>query len=204
MASQYLRDFILVFIAMLPSRNYVTQILRLLYETGGIDLKTYQQMYRGITDPDMEELLKRLGVVFDKDYIRLKYMSPGWILASLYDDLFKIFSDEEFRKRLSELTEIEIYDPFEEWLYIKIDTILKDPAHGLSARVLLKELLSRNTVTSKELVEKGLTPGEAYAVADALKYLGIVEHIDGVVRLSTTLIEKRDVFERVLKRIGIA
>ncbi len=204
MVSQYLRDFILVLVALMPSRNYVTQILRLLYETGGIDRKSYQQMYRGIVDPDMEELLKRLGVKFGDEYIRLRYLSPGWVLASLYDDLFKILEDEEFRKRLSDVTEIEIYDPFEEWLYIKIDTILKDPAHGLSARVVLRELLKRNTVTSKELVEKGLTPGEAHAVGDALKYLGIVEHMDGVIRLSTHLIEKRDVFERVLKRIGIS
>ncbi len=203
MVSQYLRDFMLALIALFPSRNYITQIVRLLYETGGIDRKTFHQMYRDIVDPDMEYMLEKLGVVFSEDYVKLKFMSPGWMLASLYDDIFGMLDNEDFRKRISEAVDLEIHDPFEEWLYIKIDTVLKDPAHGYSARIALKELVNRNTVTSKELVDKGLTPGEAYAVADVLKYLGLVEHLDGVIRLTSPLIDQRDKFERVLKRVGV-
>ncbi len=199
-----LKNFVVALLAMLPSRNYVAQIIRLLYETGGIDRTTFQQMYRGIIDLDTELFLRALGVRMEKEYVKLKYMSTGWMLAELYDEFFKLFEKEDFRKRLMDVTGMDIPDLLEEWLFIRIDTILKDPAHGRSARIVLRRLLDKDSVTVKELVDnEDITAGEAYAVGDALKYLGIVEHIDGIIRLAPRVIENRDRFERVLQRLGV-
>lgn len=200
-----LKNFVVALLALLPSRNYVAQILRLLYETGGVDKTTYHQMYRGVVDLDTELFLRELGVRVEKEHVKLKYMSPGWMIAELYDEIFRLFEKEDFRKRMMDVSGLEIPDLYEEWLFVRIDTILRDPAHGRSARVVLRKLLDKDTVTIKELVDTGeVTQGEAYAVGDALRYLGIAEHIDGIIRLAPRLIERRDVFERVLKRLEVA
>ncbi|MEM1675763.1 MAG: hypothetical protein QXL68_04200, partial [Desulfurococcaceae archaeon] len=119
------REFLISILSLLPSRNYIVQILRILYETGGVDIDTYRQIYRGIVDEYAEDILRKLGVVVEKNIVKLKYMSIGWNLASLYDDLFNILYDGAFRKRLSEASNLEIPDPLEEWIYIRIDTLLK-------------------------------------------------------------------------------
>ncbi len=201
--SPTLREFFLAVLAMLPSRNYVVQILRLLYETGGVDIDTFKQTYRGIVDDYVEDLLYRLGVVTEKNIVRLKYMSPGWIIASMLDEVFDILEDPEAREKFSEASGLEITDPFEEWLFVRLDTVLKDPAHGENAKIVLRNLAMKNTVTSQELVEQGLNIGESYTIGDILKYLGIAEHIDGIIRLTPIIIDKRDRFERVLRRLGV-
>lgn len=201
--SPTLREFFLAVLAMLPSRNYVVQILRLLYETGGVDIDTFKQTYRGIVDDYVEDLLYRLGVVTEKNIVRLKYMSPGWIIASMLDEVFDILEDPEAREKFSEASGLEITDPFEEWLFVRLDTVLKDPAHGENAKIVLRNLAMKNTVTSQELVEQGLNIGESYTIGDILKYLGIAEHIDGIIRLTPIIIDKRDKFERVLRRLGV-
>ncbi len=201
--SPTLREFFLAVLAMLPSRNYVVQILRLLYETGGVDIDTFKQTYRGIVDDYVEDLLYRLGVETEKNIVRLKYMSPGWIIASMLDEVFDILEDPEAREKFSEASGLEITDPFEEWLFVRLDTVLKDPAHGENAKIVLRNLALKNTVTSQELVEQGLNIGESYTIGDILKYLGIAEHIDGIIRLTPIIIDKRDKFERVLRRLGV-
>jgi len=202
-ASKPLHEFLLAVLGLAPSRNYVTQILRLLYESGGIDLDSFKQIYRGIVDPYVEELLSKLGIVVDKDRIRVKYMSLGWILASLYDDLFELFSSEEYRKKISEAAGIEVPDLLEEWIYLKLDIVFRDPAHGDNAKIAVKLLADRLSVTVHELTRYGLNTGEAYTVADILQSLGIAEHIDGVLRLSPQLVDKVDVLKKVLKRLGV-
>jgi len=199
--SKVSREFILALLAFTPSRNYVLQILRLLYETGGIELDSFKQIYRGIVDEYVEEILAKLGVVIEGGKVYLKYMSPGWVLASIYDELFNIFRDEGFRKKLSEASRIEIPDLFEEWIYIRLDTLFKDPAHGDNAKVVLKQLVSKTSVTVQELLTHGLNIGEAYTIADILQNLGIAEHIDGIIRLSPQLLDRIDVLKRVLKRL---
>jgi rhodanese-related sulfurtransferase len=200
--SKTAREFLLALLAFLPSRNYVLQILRLLYETGGIDLDSFKQIYRGIVDDYVEELLMKLGVVIDKNRVRLKYSSIGWIMASLFDDLFDVFSDEEFRKRIGEASRLEVPDLFEEWIYIKLDTLFRDPAHGDNAKIVLRQLVNRRNITVQELLSQGLNVGEAYTIADILQNLGIAEHIDGVIRLSPHISRRINVLERVLKRLG--
>jgi len=202
--SKTTRDFMLSILALLPSRNYVLQIIRLLYETGGIDVDSFKQMYRGLIDDYVEEILSKLGVVTEKNIVRLKYMSLGWMIASIYDDLFEVFRNEEFRKRVSEASGLEIIDPFEEWLYVRLDTVFRDPAHGDNAKVVLRELVNKTSVTSQELTSHGLNVGEAYTVGDILRNLGLAEHIDGIIRLSPQLIVNKNVLERVLKRLGVA
>ncbi|OYT38978.1 MAG: hypothetical protein B6U89_04910 [Desulfurococcales archaeon ex4484_58] len=201
--SKVTREFMLSLLAFLPSRNYVLQILRLLYETGGIDIDSFKQMYRGIIDDYVDEILSRLGVFVEKNVVRLRYMSIGWIIASLYDDLFELFKDEDFRKKLGEASGLELTDFFEEWIYVKLDTVFRDPAHGDNAKVVLRQLINKTNVTVQELVDHGLNIGEAYTVGDILKNLGIVEHIDGIIRLSPQIITKVNVLERVLKRLGV-
>ncbi len=203
MLSPTLREFFLAVLAMLPSRNYVVQILRLLYETGGVDIDTFKQTYRGIVDDYVEDLLYRLGVVTEKNIVRLRYMSPGWIIASMLDEVFSILEDPEAREKFSEASGLEITDPFEEWLFVRLDTVLKDPAHGENAKIVLRNLALKNTVTSQELVEQGLNIGESYTIGDILKYLGIAEHIDGIIRLTPIIIDNRGKFERVLRRLGV-
>jgi hypothetical protein len=85
----------------------------------------------------------------------------------------------------------------------RIDTLLKDPAHGENAKIALRNLAYRNTVTAQELADQGLNIGEAYTIGDILRYLGIAEHIDGIIRLSPLIIDNHERFERVLKRLGI-
>jgi hypothetical protein len=53
-------------LALLPSRNYVVQVVRILYETEGIDIDTFRQTYRGIIDDYIEKLLYELGVVVER------------------------------------------------------------------------------------------------------------------------------------------
>jgi hypothetical protein len=53
-ASPTLREFMLSMLALLPSRNYVVQVLRILCETEGIDIDTFRQTYRGIIDDYVE------------------------------------------------------------------------------------------------------------------------------------------------------
>ncbi|MEM0380137.1 MAG: hypothetical protein QXX35_01320 [Desulfurococcaceae archaeon] len=201
--SKTTREFIISLLSLLPSRNYIVQILRILYETGGVDIDTYRQIYRGIVDEYAEDILRKLGVVVEKNIVKLKYMSIGWNLASLYDDLFNILYDGEFRKRLSEASNLEIPDPLEEWIYIRIDTLLKDPVHGDNARIVLRELSSRKVTTVQELVTKGLNIGEAYTIADILQTLGLAEHIDGTIRLSPLLSSRMDCFRKALMRLNI-
>ncbi len=201
--SPAMREFALSMLALLPSRNYVIQVLRLLYETGGIDIDTFRQAYRGVIDDFVESLLYSIGVVVEKNRVRLKYMSPGWILASTIDTIFKILGDPEIRGRISEAANMDIIDPVEEWIFVRLDTVLKDPAHGENAKIVLKNLAYRNTVTAQELVDQGLNIGEAYTIGDILKYLGIAEHIDGIIRLSPLIMDNRDRFEAVLKRLGV-
>ncbi len=201
--SKTLREYMLGLLALLPSRNYVSQILRLLYETGGIDIDSFKQMFRGVVDDYVDELLRRLGVYVDGKMVRLKYMSIGWVMASIYDELFNLFRDEEFRKKVSEGSGLEITDFFEEWLYVKLSTVFADPAHGDNAKVVMRQLVRRTSITVQELVDRGLNIGEAYVVGDILKYLGIVEHIDGIIRLTPLIIDNKDVLERVLKRLGV-
>ncbi len=201
--SPTMREFALSMLALLPSRNYVIQVLRLLYETGGIDIDTFRQAYRGIVDDYVESFLYSIGVVVEKNKVRLKYMSPGWMLASILDTVFEILGDPEIRGRISEAAGLDIIDPVEEWIFVRLDTVLKDPAHGENAKIVLKNLAYRNTVTAQELVDQGLNIGEAYTIGDILKYLGIAEHIDGIIRLSPLIIDNRERFETVLKRLGI-
>jgi hypothetical protein len=201
--SKTLREYMLGLLALLPSRNYVSQILRLLYETGGIDIDSFKQMFRGVIDDYVDELLRRLGVYVDGKMVRLKYMSIGWVMASIYDELFNLFRDEGFRKRISEGSGLEITDFFEEWLYVKLSTVFADPAHGDNAKIVMRQLVRRTSITVQELVDRGLNIGEAYVVGDILKYLGIVEHIDGIIRLTPLIIDNREVLERVLKRLGV-
>ncbi len=201
--SKVTREFLLALLAFLPSRNYVLQIIRLLYETGGIDVDSFKQMYRGVIDDYVEEILGKLGVVTENNIVRLRYMSIGWMIAELYNQLFEVLGDEEFRKRLSEASGLEVFDPFEEWLYIRLDTVFKDPAHGDNAKVVMKQLLSKTNTTTEELAKLGLNIGEAYTVGDILKNLGLAEHIDGIIRLSPQLIDKTSVLEKVLRRLGV-
>ncbi|MEM1662354.1 MAG: hypothetical protein QXO78_01690 [Desulfurococcaceae archaeon] len=202
--SKNLREFFLALLAILPSRNRVIQILRLLYETGGIDITSFRQMFRGVVDPHVDEVLGKLGVYIDKDTVKLKYMSLGWIIADLYNDIFDFLNNDDFRRKVSEASGLDIPDPLEEWIYIKLDTAFKDPVHGENAKIVMKELLNKTSITINELIEKGLNVGEAYVIGDVLKTLGLAEHIDGIIRLSPQLIENRDVLERNLKRMGIS
>ncbi len=201
--SPTLRESLLGIIALLPSRNYLIQILRLLYESGGVDIDTFRQTYRGIVDEYMEKLLYRLGVYIDGKNVRLKYMSIGWMIARLLTDLFKLFDDEEFRRMLSEASGLDIPNPVEEWIYVRINTLLKDPAHGDNARIVLKHLAYKTTVTAQELTNDGLNIGEAMVIGEILRQLGLAEHLDGIIRLSPIIMEYREVFEKVLKRLGI-
>jgi len=202
-ASKPLHEFLLAILGLAPSRNYVTQILRLLYESGGIDLDSFKQIYRGIVDPHVEELLSKLGIVVDKNRVRVKYMSLGWILASLYDELFELFSSEEYRKKISEAAGIEVPDLLEEWIYLKLDIVFRDPAHGDNVKIAVKLLADRLSLTVHELTRYGLNTGEAYTVADILQNLGIAEHIDGVLRLSPQLVDRVSALKKVLKRLGV-
>lgn len=142
-------------------------------------------------------------MVTEKNIVRLKYMSPGWMIASMLDEVFRILEDPEAREKFSEASGLEIMDPYEEWLFVRLDAVLKDPAHGENAKIVLRNLALKDTVTSQELVEQGLNFGEAYTIGDILKYLGIVEHIDGIMRLTPFIIDNRDKFERVLRRLGV-
>lgn len=201
--SRTTREFVLSLLSLLPSRNYIIQILRLLYETGGIDLDSFRQIYRGVVDEYVEEVLKKLGVDIEKNIVKLKYMSTGWSLASLYDDLFTILQDEGFRKKMSEASNMEIPDPVEEWVFIRIDTLLKDPVHGDNARIVLREISNKGVVTVHELTTIGLNIGEAYTIADILQTLGLVEHIDGTIRLSPQISSRVDCLRKVLERLSI-
>jgi len=197
------REFALSILSIMPSRNYVMQILRLLYESGGIDLDSFRQIYKGLIDENVESILYKLGVYVDKNTVKLKYMSIGWVIAQLHDELFNVFRDEGFRKKLSEASNIEIPDLLEEWIYIKLDILFRDPAHGDNAKIVLRELLRKTSVSVNELTVHGLNIGEAYTVADILQNLGLAQHIDGFIRLSPYLINRLDVLERVLKRLGV-
>lgn len=200
--SKTLREFVLALLALLPSRNRVVQVLRILYETGGIDLTSFRQMYRGVIDPYTEDLLYKLGVYVEEDVIKLKYMSLGWIIASFFDEVFEIFDNDDYRRKIIESSGLDIPNPFEEWVYVKLDTIFKDPAHGDNAKVVLKELVNKPSVTVDELLGKGLNVGEAYVIGDILRNLGLAEHVDGIIRLAPQLLEKRVHLERNLKRMG--
>lgn len=202
--SKSLREFLLAILAILPSRNRVVQILRLIYETGGIDVTSFRQMFRGVVDPYVDEVLGKLGVYVEKDTVKLKYLSLGWVIANLYDDIFVFLNNEDFRKKMVEASGLDIPDPLDEWIYVKLDTAFKDPVHGDNAKIVMRELLIKTSITINELIEKGLNVGEAYVIGDVLKTLGLAEHIDGIIRLTPQLIENRDVLERNLKRMGVS
>ncbi len=201
--SPTLRESLLGLIAMLPSRNYLIQILRLLYESGGIDIDTFRQTYRGIVDDYMEKFLYRLGVYIDGNHVKLKYMSTGWLIAELLTEIFKILDDDELRSMLSEASGLDVPNGVEEWIYVRINTLLKDPAHGENAKVVLRALALKSTVTAQELTGQGLNVGEALVIGEILKQLGIAEHLDGIIRLSPIIMEYRDSFERSLRRLGV-
>jgi hypothetical protein len=76
-------------------------------------------------------------------------MSKGWIIASVLDELFDLLKDPKLRARLSEASGLNIIDPIEERIFVRIDTLLKDPAHGENAKIALRNLAYRNTVTAQ-------------------------------------------------------
>ncbi len=201
MFKEHLANMIRAFMAISPSRNYITQFLYLIKESGGIEYATLESGYKELLNDEVREnIAKAFGIAFDeKVYLEDGY---GRKLTEFIDKIFELFEDEEFRKNLEVLLKDEFPEGIpnlrKEWIEVKLQGLRNDQNYGETAVAILKELTKFTRMKADEL-EKKLNKSKSKILSslELLKIYGLVSvEYDGSYRIPSDIVNKyKDILE---------
>lgn len=175
--------------ALLPSRNYLTQLVMLLPQDKFDAMKISQFIADDVYRNNVAELLDLNYNSPDVDLMERRFgvNGLGKTLSGFINNVFEIFNDSSKRKILADILgrpEEELINPLEEWFKIRIQSLL-ELEEGKHIRDVLKILLdkskSSDRVNIREIQNPFVTRDELlYKVLKPLQIFKIIG-IDGSV-----------------------